>query len=232
MDILQVLHKQLIVSCQALKDEPLYDSYIMSKMALAATYGGAKGIRANTVQDIQAIKKETVLPIIGIIKRNYSTCAVFITPTMQEIDELYEEGVEIIALDATNRPRPFEDSFIPFFKKVRAKYPTQLFMADTSTVEEAIMAEKAGVDIVATTLVGYTPYTKNHDPLQVLQKVVQAVRIPVIAEGNIDTPEKAQEAIKIGAHAVVVGGAITRPQQITEKFVQQLFKKFEDEVTI
>lgn len=231
MDVLQSLHKQLVVSCQALKDEPLYDSYIMSKMALAATNGGAKGIRANTVQDIQAIKNETNLPIIGIIKKNYADCEVFITATMKEIDELYQEGVDIIALDATNRPRPFDHSFETFFNQVREKYPKQLFMADTSTVEEALMAEQAGVDIIGTTLVGYTEYTQGHDPLTTLKNVIQAVQIPVIAEGNIDTPEKAQMAIQLGAHAVVVGGAITRPQQITEKFIKQI-KKHEDGVTV
>jgi N-acylglucosamine-6-phosphate 2-epimerase len=218
MKVLDKLHKKLIVSCQALEDEPLHDSYIMSKMALAAKLGGASGIRANTVKDIQAIKQKVDLPIIGIIKKDYPDSAVYITPTLDEVDELYQEGVDIIAFDATKQERPGGQSFQDFFSEVRAKYPNQLFMADTSTLEEAIAAEKVGVDIVATTMAGYTPYSKGTVPLEVLKEVVENVRVPVIAEGNIDTPEKAKKALEIGAHAVVVGSAITRPKLITEKF--------------
>ncbi|MCM3585314.1 N-acetylmannosamine-6-phosphate 2-epimerase [Mesobacillus maritimus] len=220
MDILGQLNKKLIVSCQALEDEPLHDSYIMSKMALAAKQGGASGIRANTVKDIQAIKKAVDLPIIGIIKKDFSDSEVYITPTIQEIDDLYQEGVDIIAFDATEQVRPGGLSFVEFFAEVKAKYPNQLFMADTSTLEEAIVAEKAGVDIVATTMVGYTPQSKGFVPLEVLKKVVEAVKVPVIAEGNMDTPEKAKQALEFGAHAVVVGSAITRPKLITEKFAK------------
>ena len=109
-------------------------------------------------------------------------------------------------------------------KEVRAKYPNQLFMADISCAEEAVECERLGFDIVGTTLVGYTEYTKGNDPLTELAKVVKAVKIPVIGEGNIDTPVKAKKALEIGAYAVVVGGAITRPQQITRKFVIEMEK--------
>lgn len=224
MDFLSSTYKKLIVSCQALEDEPLHDSYIMSKMALAAKIGGAAGIRANSVADIKAIKQEVDLPIIGIIKRDYENSDVRITATLKEIDELYNEGVDVIAFDATSRIRPDGKSFDSFFLEVREKYPNQLFMADVSTVEEAIRAESAGVDVVAPTLAGYTDYSKGAIPLQVLEEILKTVSIPVIAEGNFDTPEKAQKAVELGAHAVVVGSAITRPQVITGKFVQAIEK--------
>lgn len=222
MDSLERLKGRLIVSCQALEDEPLHDPYIMGKMALAAKIGGAAGIRANTVKDIRAIKKEVDLPIIGIVKKNYGEHPVFITPTLKEVVELVEEGVDIIAFDATGRTRPDGKTFGEFFSEVKASFPDQLFMADCSSADEAVEAERAGVDIVATTLVGYTPYTEGHVPLEALEETVSRVSVPIIAEGNIDTPEKAREALRIGAHAVVVGGAITRPQLITKKFADAM----------
>ncbi|MCC4722310.1 N-acetylmannosamine-6-phosphate 2-epimerase [Salinicoccus sp. RF5] len=225
MEEVYKLKGELIVSCQALEDEPLHDAYIMSKMALAAYEGGAGGIRANTVRDIKAIKKEVDLPIIGIIKKDFENSEIYITPTMEEIDELVEEGMEVIAFDATNLIRPDGSQFEEFFKRVREKYPDQVFMADVSTVEEGMMAAETGVDIVATTLVGYTPHSHGDEPLETLEKMVSAVSVPVIAEGNMDTPEKAAKALEIGAHAVVVGSAITRPQIITKRFKDALKNK-------
>lgn len=221
---IEKLKGKLIVSCQALEDEPLYSSYIMSRMAYAAYIGGAAGIRANTVGDIQEIKKTVDLPIIGIIKEMYGENPVYISPTIKEISALVEEGVDIIAIDATKRERPDGNSLENLMQEVREKYPKQLFMADISSVEEAINAEKIGFDFVGTTLVGYTDYTKGNIPLIELEKVIKNVSIPVIAEGNIDTPEKAKKAIELGSFAVVVGGAITRPQQITKKFVDEMKK--------
>ena len=215
---------KLIVSCQALPDEPLHSSYIMGRMAYAAYVGGASGIRANTVADIKEIKNTVDLPIIGIIKHQYGDNNVYITPTMTEIDALVAEGVDVIAIDGTKRERPDGRTLENLMKEVRAKYPDQLFMADISCAEEAVECERLGFDIVGTTLVGYTEYTKGNDPLTELAKVVAAVKIPVIGEGNLDTPAKAKKALETGAYAVVVGGAITRPQQITRKFVTEMEK--------
>ncbi len=225
MSILEQLNKRLIVSCQALEDEPLHGSYIMSKMALAAKQGGASGIRANTVVDIQAIKKEVDLPIIGIIKKDFPNSKVYITPTISEVEALYQEAVDIIAFDATNQQRPDGKSFPEFFTEVKANYPDQLFMADVSTLEEGVEAERAGVDIVAPTLAGYTSYSKGTVPLELVRQLVAGLSVPVIAEGNFDTPEKAKQALELGAHAVVVGSAITRPQLITEKFAGAVKEK-------
>lgn len=216
------MSEKLIVSCQALEDEPLHSSYIMSKMALAAYQGGASGIRANSVADIQAIKKEVNLPIIGIIKQDYDDSEVRITPTLKEVQELYEEGVDVIAFDATNRVRPHNEELTTFISKVKERFPEQKLMADVSTVEEAIHAEACGVHIVATTLVGYTEDTKGNSPLQTLEEILQSVDISVIAEGNMDTPEKAGRAVDLGASSVVVGSAITRPQEITRKFSMKM----------
>ncbi len=217
-DLFDRLHHSLIVSCQALPDEPLHSSFIMSKMALAAKLGGASGIRANTVEDIRAIKQETDLPIIGIIKKDYPGEEVYITPTLEEISALASEGTDIIALDGTNRLRPGGVTFKEVLHTAKELYPSQLFMADVSTIEEGIAAASAGADIVAPTLAGYTPYSQNAVPLELVKQLVGELDVPVIAEGNFGTPEKARLAIEAGAHAVVVGSAITRPMLITQTF--------------
>lgn len=221
-EIFNKIKGKLIVSCQALEDEPLYSSFIMGKMALAATQAKAGGIRANTISDIKEIKKNTNLPIIGIIKRNYGDSNVYITPTIKEVEELTKEGVDIIAIDATNRQRPDNIELKYFIENIKEKYPSQIIMGDISNVEEAVYAERIGIDILGTTLCGYTDYTKGEEPLNTLQEVLKAVKIPVIGEGNLDTPEKSKKAIEIGALAVVVGSAITRPKKIAEKFVKAI----------
>ena len=223
-EILKKIKGGLIVSCQALSTEPLYDSYIMSKMAYAAMLGGAVGIRANTIADIKAIKKEVDLPTIGIIKEEYENSDVYISPTMKEIDALVEEGCDIIATDATKRLRPGGKTFEEFFTQVREKYPDQLFMADTSCFEEGELAARLGCDLIGTTMAGYTPYTKG-TPLpdfNLMQRYVSELHTPVIAEGGIWVPEQLKKAIDIGVHSAVVGTAITRPRDITKHFVEVL----------
>lgn len=212
------MNKGLIVSCQALPDEPLYSSFIMGKMALAAKEGGAVGIRANTVADIKAIKAQVNLPIIGIIKQDYDNMIPYITPTMKEIDALVEENIHVIALDATINQSE------NFLKEVLNKYPNQKFMADISTIEEGLRAESLGFQFVGTTLVGYTEQSKNMNNFEVLSTLIEKCKIPVIAEGNFDTPEKARKALEMGAYSVVVGSAITRPQLITKRFAEEVNK--------
>nr|WP_288541666.1 N-acetylmannosamine-6-phosphate 2-epimerase [uncultured Faecalibacillus sp.] len=220
--MLEDIKNHLIVSCQALEYEPLHSSFIMSKMALAAYQGGAKGIRANTIEDIQAIKKEVDLPIIGIIKQEYEGSVVFITPTIKEVDALVKEGVDIIAMDATIRERPHHIYLDDFFKEVRKKYPNQKFMADCSTIEEAIHADELGFDFIGTTMVGYTKESKGlkieENDFEIIRTIIQKVKHPVIAEGNIDTPQKAKRVLELGCYSVVVGSIITRPQLITKRF--------------
>ncbi len=210
------MKKGLIVSCQALKEEPLHSPFIMGKMALAAKMAGAVGIRANGVEDINAIKKEVDLPIIGIIKKYYDGMKSYITPTEKELKELIEAKIDIIALDATF------DADLELLKSLKCLYPNQKFMADISTVEEGVRAEELGFDYIGTTLVGYTDQSKELNNFNVLKKLIEICKTPIIAEGNFDTPEKAKKALELGAHTVVVGGAITRPQLIAKKFVDEL----------
>lgn len=223
-EILEKIKGGLIVSCQALASEPLYDSYIMSKMAWAAYLGGAVGIRANTVVDIKAIKERVDLPVIGIIKQEYEDSDVYITPTMAEVDALTEIGCDIIALDATDRLHPNGVTLEEFFTEVRAKYPNQLFMADTSCFEEGKKAQALGFDLIGTTMAGYTPYTKG-TPLpdfKLMERYVTELDRPIIAEGGIWVPEELKKTIDIGVHAAVVGTAITRPRDITRHFVDAI----------
>lgn len=220
------LEGKLIVSCQALSHEPLHSSFIMGRMALAAKEGGAFGIRANTKEDIKEIQRMVDLPIIGIVKRDYEDSSVYITPTMKEIDKLMEVKPEIIALDATGDVRPGGLSLDDFFKQIKEKYPEQLLMADCSTVEEALHADELGFDFIGTTMVGYTKQSQHmrieENDFEILREIVAKAKHKVIAEGNINTPEKAKRVIELGAYCVVVGSIITRPQVITKTFSQVL----------
>lgn len=217
---------KLIVSCQALPEEPLHSSFIMGRMAVAAEQGGAVGIRANTKEDIIEIKKQVTLPVIGIIKRDYEDSKVFITATMKEIDELVEAESDIIALDATNNIRPNGQSLKELFEEIKKKYPEQLLMADCSTDEEALYADRLGFDFIGTTLVGYTDQSKDlkieANDFKIMREILANVTHPVIAEGNIDSPEKAKRVLELGCYSVVVGSIITRPQIITERFVSAI----------
>ncbi|MCR4675716.1 MAG: N-acetylmannosamine-6-phosphate 2-epimerase [Sphaerochaetaceae bacterium] len=225
-EILKKLKGQLVVSCQALPDEPLHSSFIMSRMALAAKQGGAGGIRANTKEDIAEIKKLVDLPVIAIIKRDYPDSEIYITPTMKEIRELMEVKPEIIALDATDRLRPQGKTLDQFFAEIKAEFPDVLLMADCSTYEECIHADELGFDFIGTTMVGYTPESKHlkidEDDFKILRDVLANVKHRVICEGNIDSPQKARRVIDLGSFCVVVGSSITRPQLITKKYSQAL----------
>lgn len=223
---IEQLKGKLIVSCQALPHEPLHSSFIMGRMALAAKEGGALGIRANTKEDIKEIQSQVDLPVIGIVKRDYEDSKVYITPTMKEIDELMEVKPEIIALDATGALRPGGLTLDDFFHQIKEKYPDQLLMADCSTVEEALHADELGFDFIGTTMVGYTEQSKNDkieaNDFEIIRQIVAKVKNKVIAEGNINTPEKAKRVVELGVFSVVVGSIITRPQLITKSFADAL----------
>lgn len=221
---MEELRHKLIVSCQALPDEPLHSDFIMARMAVAAKEGGASGIRANSVVDIAAIQKAVVLPIIGIIKRDYQGADVYITATMKEVDELMTVRPDIIAIDATTSTRPNGESLKEFFQKAKEKYPDQLWMADCSTIDEMLTADQLGFDFIGTTLVGYTKQSQGDkiesNDFEIIRKALSKLSHPLIAEGNIDTPDKVHRVLELGAYSVVVGSAITRPQLITKKFVE------------
>lgn len=221
---MEELRHKLIVSCQALPDEPLHSDFIMARMAVAAKEGGASGIRANSVVDIAAIQKAVDLPIIGIIKRDYQDADVYITATMKEVDELMTVRPDIIAIDATTSTRPNGESLKEFFQKAKEKYPDQLWMADCSTIDEMLVADQLGFDFIGTTLVGYTKQSQGDkiesNDFEIIRKALSKLSHPLIAEGNIDTPDKVHRVLELGAYSVVVGSAITRPQLITKKFVE------------
>ncbi len=223
------LRGKLIVSCQALPEEPLHSSFIMGRMAKAAKEGGASGIRANTKEDIAEIQAQTSLPIIGIVKRDYADSEIYITPTMKEVEELIEVRPEIIAMDATDAMRPGGLTLEAFYRQVRKRYKNQLLMADCSTVEEALYADRLGFDLIGTTMVGYTKQSAHlrieQNDFEILREIIKKVTHPVIAEGNINTPQKARRVIELGAFSVVVGSIITRPQLITKAFADALLSQ-------
>lgn len=223
--MLEDIKGKLVVSCQALPDEPLHSSFIMGRMALAAKIGGASGIRAQGKEDIMEIKRVVDLPVIGIIKRYYDDSDIYITPTKKEIDELLETKCEMIALDATNRERPNSESLEQLLSYIHEH--NVLAMADCSTYEECINAQELGFDCVSTTLCGYTPYSKLIDGpnLVLIEKLAKILHIPLIAEGKINTADDLRLVFEKGAYSAVVGGAITRPQNITAKFVEALKKR-------
>ena len=222
------IYKKLIVSCQALPDEPLHSSFIMGRMAKAAKEGGACGIRANSREDIEEIKRNVELPIIGIVKKEYADSPVYITPTMREVDALVEAGADIIALDATGSRRPDGVLLDDFVEEIRNRYPGQPLMADCSNVEEVLHADRLGFDFLGTTLVGYTEQSAGkqieENDFEIIRQILEKVNHPVIAEGNINTPQKARRVLEIGCYSVVVGSIITRPQVITRTFTEEIDK--------
>lgn len=225
-EVLDKIKGGLIVSCQALMTEPLYSSYIMGRMSYAAMLGGAVGIRANTPKDIMEIKKTVDLPVIGLYKQEIEGYNVFITPTYQAVDELVKCDVEIIAMDATCRLRPYDIPLDEFFQAIRKKYPDQLFMADCASYEDAIHAQEIGFDMVGTTLCSYTDYTKDIKIpcYELLTRLSKDLKVPVLAEGGIWSPEELKHVFDCGIHAAVVGTAITRPMDITRRFVEAIKK--------
>jgi N-acylglucosamine-6-phosphate 2-epimerase len=214
------VNRQLIVSCQALPDEALFGSDIMAKMAVSAVRGGAKAIRANTPVDVKAIKDAVNVPVIGLYKEVLPDYPVIITPTLAHALKIAEAGADVIAIDGTDRPHP-EGDLKTFVEKIHAQ-TNCLVMADISTAAEAVAAQEAGFDMVSTTLSGYTPYSPKLDgpDLDLVKELAGKLEIPVIGEGRYHTPEQVKQALENGATAVVVGGAITRPKEITARYVK------------
>ncbi|HYT26672.1 MAG TPA: N-acetylmannosamine-6-phosphate 2-epimerase [Actinomycetota bacterium] len=217
---LRQLHGGLVVSCQAPPGDPLHGPTFMAAMARAAVLGGAVGIRANGLSDIEAVRRAVDVPVIGLWKDG--TQEVYITPTVRHAHAVVEAGAQIVAIDATTRPRPDGSTVPEVIEELRGT--NCLVMADVSTLAEGVLAARSGADLVATTLSGYTPYSpqRSTPDLELVTALAARVDVPVVAEGRIGTPRQAGDALDAGAWAVVVGGAITRPQHIAERFVAAL----------
>ena len=220
--LIQSLKGGLIVSCQALPDEPLFGDHIMARMALAAENAGAVAIRANSPVDIAAIHKTVKLPIIGLHKVDIAGFEPYITPTVAIAEAVVQAGASIVAVDATGRLHP-EGETSAFLRAVKSATGA-LVMADISTYEEGMAAAEAGADLISTTMSGYTPYSRQsaEPDFELVRQLSRSLNVPVVAEGRIATPEQASEALDAGAYAVVVGGAITRPQQIAMRFIRAI----------
>ncbi|MBO5715026.1 MAG: N-acetylmannosamine-6-phosphate 2-epimerase [Clostridia bacterium] len=222
------LKRGLIVSCQAVKGEPLYGYGIMHLFAKAAKEGGATGIRA-LVDDIDSIKNEVGLPIIGLVKEIYNDSEIYITPTKKEIDRLLATKWDVLCMDATLRARPEGETLEGLYEYARANANGREIMADVSTLEEAINADRLGFDYISTTMRGYTPYTTQYEipDVDFVAECLKHVKnAKVIAEGGVFEVSHMERISEVNPYAVVVGSAITRPKVITERLLGAL--KLED----
>ena len=215
----------LIVSCQALPGEPLFGALTMAAMARAAVEGGAVAIRANGPEDISAIRQAVQAPILGLFKEDLPGFEVRITPTFKHAEKIASAGADILAIDATLRARPGNLSVQELIGQIHQRIGKPV-LADVSTLDEGLAAARAGADLVATTLSGYTAYSPPGPgpDLDLLEQLVRRLSpgTPVIAEGRFATPGQAVQALDLGALAVVVGSAITRPQWITAQFARAI----------
>ena len=224
-DLIAKLSGGLIVSCRSENDDPFNTPELIAKFALAAQMGGAAAIRAQGIENIKAIREQVSIPIIGIVEGRFENDWVCITPDFSDIDNIIDAGADIIALDVTPRKRPNGMDGIEFFDDVRNKYDIP-FMADISSFEEGIRAAEMGADILATTLSGFTHYTEkfatNQPDYELVEQLFRGTKIPTVASGRIWNPQQAHEALTRGAFSVIVGSAITRPRDITKKFVEAI----------
>ena len=226
MNIINRLKGKVVVSVQAMPSEPLYLEKCMVAMMKSVIKGGAGGLRVAGARDVKNAKHLFDVPIIGltkpdIIPSNWQEI-VDITPTLKEVIELVEAGADIIAFDGTMRERPNGAKLEELIKYV--KINNRVSMADISTLEEGINAEKLGANILSTTLSGYTQFSQNRGngpDFELLKQLVDNTNLPVVLEGRIWEPEEVDKAFDLGAHCVVIGSAITRPQLITKRCVQR-----------
>ena len=225
MNTLEKLKNQVIISVQAMPNEPLYKEECLLAMMKSVVNGGAKALRLAGSRDVKNAKKLFDVTVIGLTKpdklpENWME-VVYITPTLKEVDELINAGADIIATDATNRLRP-KESLEEIVKYIKEK--NRLSMADISTFEEGVKAREMGFDIISTTLSGYTKHSRQDlktPDFELLEKLVKELDCPVILEGRIWEPIEVDKAFEFGAYSVVIGSAVTRPQLITKRFIER-----------
>lgn len=225
MGIIDKLKNKVIVSVQAMPDEPLYKEECINAMMQSVVQGGAGGLRVAGARDVKNAKKLFEIPVIGLTKPdklpdNWQEM-VYITPTLKEVQELVDAGADVIAFDGTLRPR--ESTIESMIDKIKSN--NRLSMADIATLEEGLNCEKLGIDILSTTLSGYTLESKsglNEPDFKLLEKLVKNTKLPIVLEGRIWEPAQVKKAFELGAHCVVIGSAITRPQLITKRFLGEI----------
>lgn len=216
---LAALRGALIVSVQADDGSPLREVTHIVALSRAALLGGAAALRLRSPGDIRAVRAVTDVPVIGLTKQAQPDSAVYITATPAEVTAVAQAGADVVAFDGTDLPRPH-----PVTELVAAAHAAgALAMADISTLDEARAAYAAGADIVGTTMSGYTPHSPQQPgPDFALMRALHAEGLPFIAEGRLNSPALAAQALATGAHAVVVGSAITRPDHVTRWFADAL----------
>jgi N-acylglucosamine-6-phosphate 2-epimerase len=224
-----LIPRGLIVSCQAEEGSPFNAPEFIAAFAKAAELGGAVALRIRDVENIKAVKRITTVPIIGITKSFFDSGEILITGTFEEIEQVIAAGADIVALDVTNRPRPSGMDGLKFLRAARKRFNIPM-MADVATEDEGIAAADAGAELVGTTLSGYTSYTtkmRNDVPdFELIERLSAKLPGQVIAEGRVWTPEQAALSLKLGAYAVVVGTAITRPAAVVKRFAEAVRKNF------
>jgi len=220
---LQLLKGKLVVSCQAPVDSPLFEPSIIAAIAEAAINRGAAGVRIDSPAHIQAVRQRVQTPIIGLWKQTVPGVEIYITPQFHHAAAIAAVGADMIAIDATLRPRPAAETVGTLIEQIHGQLGKPV-MADVDTLEAAMAAAAAGADCVATTLYGYTPTTQGCSPpgLALLTQLVEKLQIPVISEGGIASPAIAREALKRGAYAVVVGTDITGIDRKVQAYVEAL----------
>lgn len=226
MEVINKLKNKIIVSVQAMPDEPLYKEECIMAIMQSVLTGGASGLRVAGARDVKNAKQLFNVPVIGLTKPDKLpdnwTEVVYITPSIEDAQELINAGADIIAFDGTSRPRN-KASLEEIISVIKSN--NRLSMADIATIDEGLHCEKLGVDILSTTLSGYTKEsltTSNEPDFVLLEQLIKNTKLPVVLEGRIWEPEQVKKAFELGAHCVVIGSAITRPQLITKKFVDQL----------
>ncbi|MBQ3642811.1 N-acetylmannosamine-6-phosphate 2-epimerase [bacterium] len=228
MDVIERIKGQVIISVQAMPNEPLYEEECLTAMMKSVINGGAKALRLAGARDVKNAKRLFDVPVIGITKpdrlpENWLE-VVYITPAISDVKGLVQAGADIIATDATQRPRPKEslDEILAYIKS-----NNKIAMADIATFEEGVKACEMGFDIVSTTLSGYTKESlsdKTTPDFELLKMLTDKLDCPVILEGRIWEPDEVDKAFRFGAHSVVIGSAVTRPQLITKRFCERGIK--------
>lgn len=220
--ILDGLKGGLVVSCQAPEGSPLREPYILGRIAAAAEDAGAIAIRAEGLANIEAIRKEVSVPIIGLIKRS-NRSPIYITPDIDDVRNLVEAGADIVAVDATERLREGGVTSADFLAEAVAAIGSVPIMADVDSLPSAVIAAQAGAQLAGTTLSGYTDgEIPAHPDIELVREIASVLQLPIIAEGRYSSAEDVQRALDYGAHAVCIGTTLTDPWTLTKRLVAKI----------